>query len=179
MYDGAQRTIIASVATAVERQAATLLMQTYLHPDTSLLAHWAYRKLMDPEEIKAADLALASARERQSEIDADLLNEARLLCELSGTPLLPWMTPAAQAVPDVESKASATAAQWNDDRKRELLTEHEKLKRARHPAPTKTLAKQHGVSETIIRKRLNQARELSQAQPSMSKPATPWDPIAT
>lgn len=75
-------------------------------------------------------------------------------------PEAPVSTPKADPASEL-----AALTPWSDERKLELLAAHNKLKAERSRNPTETLAKENGVSGTVIRHRLNEAR-------SLHKPAT-------
>jgi len=85
-------------STAVEKLAAELLDLTYMHPDTQ--AQYPFKR--DPIEYAEAieeDMRLMEgALELQPQIEAAMLEAAKLLCELTGAPLPPWMDEAAAPV---------------------------------------------------------------------------------
>lgn len=62
---------------------------------------------------------------------------------------------------------------WSDEKKLNLLSEHQKLKTNRVNAPTKELAAKHGISEKCIRGHLAKARTLSDAHQTPVRTASP------
>ncbi len=81
-------------ATVVEKLAAELITLTFMHLDT-----WPeYPHKRDPADAEDAEAikdnirSMETARELQPQIEAAMLEAARLLCELTGAPLPPWMT---------------------------------------------------------------------------------------
>lgn len=78
------------------------------------------------------------------------------------------------------SQAESGGRVWTDDKKRDLLAAHTKLKAGGEPAPTQKLAEQYGVGETTIKTRLREARMLDASGAGRSrakKLAKPFDAI--
>lgn len=74
-------------ATAVEKQAIELLQLTFMHPN----ARPMFPLKMDAEFIASEARTVKDAIEIQPQIEAAMLNSARLLCELTGDALPPWV----------------------------------------------------------------------------------------
>lgn len=115
---------LSPLATGVERQAAQVLAQVYMHPETTIIAHWGWSNGMDPEDIEQAQQTLVLMRERQSETEANLLDEARKLSILSGVSLPRWMDeqhqPKASAKDDAAHRAKPLHADETRVTKRKL-----------------------------------------------------------
>lgn len=92
--------------TAVEKQARDLLELTFNHPDA--LAEYPYNldAVEDAEHIASDARGLEAAIELQPKIEAAMLDAARLLCELTGAALPPWVNPA----PDTKAGAVKPAS---------------------------------------------------------------------
>lgn len=175
------RVWLSPLATAVERQAAQVLAQIYMHPETALVNHWQWGKGMDQEDIDNAGQTLALMREQQSQTEARLLDEARKLCMLSGAPLPPWLNPESSLETireqQVCNEVSTGSRKWTEERLRLLLDKHNALKGSRHRSPTKTLAEENDVSETVIRRQLKKAKALIESTCPEPRPATFCDAL--
>ena len=88
-------------STAIENRAAVLLNLVHQHPDASIErlynSEGGSENVLDPTDVLMKD-----ALRNQPMTEACLLETAKLLCELSGAPLPPWMTitPEVEVVPD-------------------------------------------------------------------------------
>lgn len=163
------------LATGVQRQAAELLAKISIHPDTAIIGHWGWNSHADPETIAKNQQTLALMREQQAEIEGYILDEARKLCELTGRALPPWMSSEAPVIYRDTGKVSTTVStvRWTKENLLSLLAERQELDQSRHPSPTKTLARKHNISDSLLRKLLVKARELSSKTPGDTPPATP------
>lgn len=169
------------LATGIERQAAQVLNQVYLHPETALISYWQWKNGMDADSIANAEKTLQLLREHRAETEAVLLEQVKKLCMLSGAPLPVWVNVETllenTGERQVSNEVSTGKRKWTDERLRLLLDEHNELKRSRHPSPTKTLAEKYGVSDTVIRGRVAKAKTLFEKTSSVARPATFWDPL--
>lgn len=177
---GWRRAWLSPLATGIERQAAQVLAQVYMHPETALISHSRWNDGMDQESIENAESTLALLREHRAETESALLEEVKKLCMLSSAPLPLWMKPETLLGKASEQQVSAEVPsgrrKWTDERLRLLLDEHKALKASRHPSPTRTLAKEHGVSDTVIRRQLTKAKALVE-KASVPRPATFCDAL--
>ena len=98
-------------STAIEKRAAVLLHLVHQHPDTS--TEWLIPSVDDSEK-ELEEVLMKDALRNQPMTEANMLENAKLLCELSGAPLPPWMTitPAAkgEALPVVSPSIEAWRA---------------------------------------------------------------------
>lgn len=78
-------------STAVERLAAELLQLTNMHPDTRWQLPFNLDPIEDAELIESDKRAMEDALEVQPQIEAAMMDAAKLLCDLTGEPLPPWM----------------------------------------------------------------------------------------
>ena len=76
-------------STAIEKRAAVLLHLVHQHPDTS--TEWLIPSVDDSEK-ELEEVLMKDALRNQPMTEANMLENAKLLCELSGAPLPPWMT---------------------------------------------------------------------------------------
>jgi len=102
-------------ATAIEKQASELLQLTFMHPDALPLDPHTWDTVEDAETIAIKSHTLELAVENQPQIEAEMLNAARLLCELAGVALPPWVDAAdapaamyAEAAPVVTAEADTS-----------------------------------------------------------------------
>lgn len=86
-------------ATAIEKQAIELLKLTFMHPNAQPMEPHNWDPVIDAKYIANNALTLELATENQPYIEAEMLDAARLLCELTGAALPPWVdaAPAPQA----------------------------------------------------------------------------------
>ena len=90
-------------ATAIEKAACELLRLTFMHPEALLNDPHVWDAVKDAETIATKAHTLEMAVEMQSQIETLMLDAARLLCELTGVALPPWVdadyAPAAKDAP--------------------------------------------------------------------------------
>ena len=102
-------------STTIEKQAAVLLHWVHQHPDTS--TEWLIPSV-DNSEKELEEILMKDALRNQPMTEVNMLESAKLLCELSGAPLPPWMTitPAAKvvAVPVVSPSGNTVEEQAAD-----------------------------------------------------------------
>lgn len=88
-------------ATAVEKQARELLQLTFMHPDARPF------QPLDWDGAEADEARMVEqVREVQPQLEASMLDAARLLCELAGGALPKWVD--AAAAPKVEAGAGTS-----------------------------------------------------------------------
>lgn len=75
-------------ATAIEKQARELLFMTFLHPSAPLIEPFDFD---DAESIARRTEMREMCIEMQPQVEAAMLEAARLLCRLAGVALPPWM----------------------------------------------------------------------------------------
>ncbi len=102
-------------ATAIEKQARELLQLTFMHPDAQPLDPHTWDAETDAETIAIKANTLETAVEMRPQIEAAMLDAARLLCELSGATLPPWVDPAPVATRAPAAKVEATPMVTPDD----------------------------------------------------------------
>lgn len=78
-------------ATAVEKAALELLQLTFLHPEAWPDDPHVLDDVKDAETIAIKAHSLGKAVEVQPQIETAMLDAARLLCELTGDALPPWV----------------------------------------------------------------------------------------
>jgi hypothetical protein len=81
-------------ATAIEKAAHELLQLTVMHPDAQPLDPHTWDAVENAEIIASKARMLEQAVEMRPQIEAAMLDAARLLCELAGVALPPWVDPA-------------------------------------------------------------------------------------
>lgn len=124
---GPLKTFYNPASTAIEKRAAALLNLVHKHPDTTT------EGLYPADDDMGAALEailLDDARKIQPEIEAAMLEDARLLCELSGSPLPPWMVGSEQqAAPATDTEKPAPVETVEQRRARYLawFTEEQRI----------------------------------------------------
>lgn len=98
-------------ATAVEKQAHELLQLTFMHPNAQPVDPVVWDAVEDARIIAEKAHMLERAVEMQPQIEAAILDAARLLCELAGVALPGWVDAAATA----KVKAEADTSQSGDE----------------------------------------------------------------
>ena len=78
-------------ATAVEKAAHELLQLTVMHPDAQPIDPFPWDAVEDAEIFASKARRLEQYVEMQPQIEAAMLDAARLLCELAGVALPPWV----------------------------------------------------------------------------------------
>ena len=95
-------------ATAVEKAAHELLQLTVMHPDARAIDPFPWDAVKDAETIATKAHTLEMAVEMQSQIETLMLDAARLLCELTGVALPPWVDAADAPAPKDKVRLSVT-----------------------------------------------------------------------
>jgi hypothetical protein len=121
-----QLTNLYAESTTVEKLAAELLDLTYMHPDTQAQYPFELNLTEDAERIEQDKLAIEKSIELQPQIEAAILETARLLCELTGSLLPPWMdeaaAPANAAKLDADKETSDAEPKQSEQQGDEPLT---------------------------------------------------------
>lgn len=147
-------------ATAIEKQASELLQLTFMHPDALPVDPHTWDAAKDAETIAIKSHTLEMALEMQPQLEAAMLSAARLLCELAGVALPPWVDAADAPAAKVEAgavttpKAGTNKKTWDDARLRALWEES-----IMPGVKITSLAKKHGVSRQRIGALIKTAKE--------------------
>lgn len=140
-------------ATAVEKAAHELLQLTFMHPDAQSVDPVVWDAVEDAGTIAEKAHMLERAVEMQPQIEAALLDAARLLCELADVTLPGWVD-AAGVQPAPIAKVGTNKKKWGDAELRALWDE------SILPGVTHTsLATKHGVTRQRIGMLLDTAKE--------------------
>lgn len=96
-------------ATAIEKQAIELLQLTFIHPDARPIQPYP----LDAEQIAAEERSMAEWNGILPQLETAILDNAILLCRLTGDALPPWVDTADAPAAKMEAVRLPVATQQN------------------------------------------------------------------